>query len=115
MDKKKLNNIVFETLFRQALIDEFEKELDYIQLGKSDKIYTPSPKFQIKMRKLLKKNNEKLVIMNLIIYFKKVSITLFFILGCIFTILFLDEEVQSTVNKIIIEIYKKFNSIIFKG
>ena len=104
MNKKQLNDIVFEALFQQAVIDELEEEIDSIQLEELNDMYIPSPEFRLKMKKLFKKDNKKTLIRSLLTYTKKAAVIIFVFLGCLFTTLLLNKEVQATVNKIIIEI-----------
>jgi hypothetical protein len=115
MNKKQINDVVFEALFRQAFIDEFEEEISSIQSEGLAYMCEPSPEFQMRMKKLFENDNRKTLIKNFIIHTKKVAVILFIILGCTFATLLLNKEVQATVNKVIIEIYEKFNSIIFQG
>ncbi len=115
MNKKQLNDTVFEALFRQAFIDEFEEEINSIQSEGTAFMCEPSPEFQMRMKKIFEDDNKRTLIKKLIIYTKKIAAILFIILGCTFATLLLNKEVQATVNKIIIEIYEKFNSIIFQG
>lgn len=115
MDKKQLDDIVFEALFRQAVIDGFEEEINAIQLEAMNNEYTPSPKFKMRIEKLFKADDRKTFIRKFIFYTKKVASILFIALGLIFSMLLFNKKVQATVNKVIIEIYEKFNSIIFRG
>jgi hypothetical protein len=115
MNKKQLNDTVFEALFRQAFIDEFEEEINSIQSEGTAFMCEPSPEFQMRMKKLFEDDNRRTLIKKLIVYTKKIAVILFIILGCTFATLLLNKEVQATVNKVIIEIYEKFNSIILQG
>jgi hypothetical protein len=116
MNKNQLNDVVFEALFRQAVIDEFEEEIRMRPSNEElSNMYTFSQKFEAHMKKIFKKDNRKVFINKIMLYTKKAAVILLILLGCVFSILLFNEEVQATVNKIIIEIYEKFNSIIYKG
>lgn len=115
MNKEQLDDIVFDALFRQAFIDEFEEEIDSIKSDGAAYMCGPSHKFQKKMKKLFKKDDRKTLIKNFVVHVKKAAVILFIILGGVFATLLINEDIQATVNKVIIEMYEKFNSIIFGG
>lgn len=116
MNKNQLNDVVFEALFRQAVIDEFEEEIKRRPSNEElISIYTFSQKFEVQMKNLFKKDNRKVLINKFMLYTRKAAVILLILFGCLFSILLLNKEVQATVNKIIIEIYEKFSSIIYKG
>ena len=115
MNKKQLYDIVFDALFRQAFIDEFEEEINSIKSEGATYMCEPSHKFQKEMKKLFERDNRKTLIKNFVVRVKKVAVILFIILGGVFATLLINKDVQATVNKVIIEMYEKFNSIIFGG
>lgn len=115
MNKKQLDDIVFDELFRQAFIDNFEEEINLIKAEGEALMCKPSQKFQKEMKKLFEKDDRKAFIKKFIVHVKKAASILLIILGGLFAALLINKEVQATINKVIIEMYEKFNSIIFKG
>jgi hypothetical protein len=60
MNKDRVNDEVFEALFRQAVIDDFNEEIDSIPTNEDlAKIYSFSPEFEIRMKKLFIKDRRK--------------------------------------------------------
>jgi len=53
MTIKEYNDIVFEAMFRQAVIDNFNEELDYYEREAKLNPIEPSPEFEKRMRDLI--------------------------------------------------------------
>jgi len=75
MNKRKVNDMVFEALFRQAVVDDFNEQIDSIppkeQLAK---IYSFSPEFEVRMKKLFAKNRRKDFAKAIMLYSRKIGL-----------------------------------------
>jgi hypothetical protein len=58
LNKNQVNDVVFEALFRQAVIDDFNDEINSIPSNEQmTKLYSFSPEFEIKMKRLFIKDS----------------------------------------------------------
>jgi len=115
MNEDKVNDVVFEALFRQAVIDDFNEEIDSIPTNEQlAKIYTFSPKFEIQMKKLFTKDRRKHFIKTVSLYSRRAISVIIIVLGLLFGTLLFNTEVRATVGNVLIEWYEKFTSFTFK-
>ncbi len=60
MNKNQVSDTVFEALFRQAIIDDFNEEMDSIPTNEQlARIYSFSSKFEMRIKKFLQRIVEK--------------------------------------------------------
>ncbi|MGJ0848516.1 DUF4367 domain-containing protein [Tissierella praeacuta] len=115
MNKRKVNDMVFEALFRQAVVDDFNEEIDSIPPNEQlAKIYSFSPEFEVRMKKLFAKNRRKDFAKAIMFYSRKIASILIIVLGLLFSTLLFNTEVRATVGKVLVEWYEKFTSFTFK-
>lgn len=114
MNKEQVNDFLFEELFRQAVIDDFNEELDSIPTkGRLSKTYSFSPEFEIRMKKLFAKDRRRSFLRTGILYTRKVASIFIMVLGLLFATLLFNTEVRATVGKVFIEWYEKFTSFTY--
>ncbi len=115
MNKRKVNDMVFEALFRQAVVDDFNEEIDSIPPNEQlAKIYSFSLEFEVRMKKLFAKNRRKDFAKAIMFYSRKIASILIIVLGLLFSTLLFNTEVRATVGKVLVEWYEKFTSFTFK-
>ena len=115
MNKHKVNDMVFEALFRQTVIDQFNEEIDSIPTKEQlSKIYLFSPEFEIKMKKLFVKDRRRTLVKTAMLYSRKIASIFIIVLGLLFGTLLFNTEVQAAVGKVLVEWYEKFTSFTFK-
>ncbi len=115
MTKNEMNDIVFEALFRQAVIDDFNDEINSAQSNELlSKMYSFSEEFDNRMKKLLTKDRRKEYFKKTVHYSRKVASILFIVLGLLFGSLLLNTEVRASVGKVLVEWYEKFTTFSFK-
>ncbi len=116
MDNNKINEAVFEALFSQAVIDNFNEEIDSIPSNEElGRIYSFSTEFEVKLKKLLKRDRRRDLIKTTMYYSKKVASIFIIVLGLLFSILLFNTEVRAAVGKVFVEWYEKFTSFTFSG
>jgi len=114
MNKNQVNDVVFEALFRHAVIDDFNEEIDSIPTKEQlTKIYSFSPEFEIRMKKLFIKDRRKSLFKNTMLYSRRVASVLIIVLGLLFGTLLFNTEVRAAVGKVLVEWYEKFTSFTF--
>ena len=115
MSKNQMNDMVFEALFRQAVIEDFNEDINSIQSNEElSKIYSFSPEFETRMGKLLTKDRRKDHVRKTMYYSRKVASILIIVLGLLFGSLLLNTEVRATVGKVLVEWYEKFTTFSFR-
>lgn len=115
MNRDQVNDVVFEALFHQAVIDDFNEEIDSIPTNEQlAKIYTFSPEFEIRMKKLFIKDRRRSLLKNTMLYSKRVASVLIIVLGLLFSTLLFNTEVRAAVGKVLVEWYEKFTSFTFE-
>lgn len=115
MNKLKVDDMVFEALFRQVVIDDFNEEIDSIPTNEQlSKIYLFSPGFEIKMKRLFIKDRMRTFIKATMLYGRKVALIFTIVLGLLFGTLLFNTEVQATVGKVLTEWYENFTSFTFR-
>ncbi|NLC02927.1 MAG: DUF4367 domain-containing protein [Tissierellia bacterium] len=115
MSKNQMNDIVFEALFRQAVIDDFNEEINSIESNEElSKIYSFSTEFETRMKRLLTKDRRKEHVKKTMYYSRKVASIVIIVLGLLFSSLLLNTEVRATVGKVLVEWYEKFTTFSFR-
>lgn len=116
MNKNQAEHITFEALFRQAIIDDFDEELDSV-VARQDlsKLYSFSERFEEKMEIIFKKAQRKVFLENAIYYSKKIASIFIIVLGLLFSTLLFNTEVRASVGKVLVEWYTKFTSFTIKS
>lgn len=113
---KKIDNTVFEALFRQAIIDEYNEEIDLIPPKEElIKTITFSPEFGLKMKKLFAREKRRDYLKKALTYSKRVAAVFVITTTLIFGILLFSPEVRAAVKNTVVEWYDKFTSFIFQG
>ncbi len=113
---KKIDDSVFEALFRQAIIDEYNEEIDSIPPKEElIKIITFSAKFELKMKKLFAREKRRGYLKKALTYSKRVAAVFVITTTLIFGILLFSPEVRAAVKNTVVEWYDKFTSFIFQG
>lgn len=116
MNEKQMDNSVFEALFRQAVIDDYNKEIDSIpSREKLQEIISFSPEFELRMKKLLLNERRKEHLQKFSNYLKKAAAILVIVTTVTFSILLFSPDVRAAVKNTVIEWYDKFTSFIFQG
>lgn len=116
MNKDQVDDVVFEALFRQAVIDDFNEEIDSIPTNEQlAKIYSFSPEFELRMKKLFTKDRRKDFIKTISLYSRRVASVLIIVLGLLFGTLLFNAEVRAAVGNVLVEWYEKFTSFTFIG
>lgn len=110
-----MNKDQVEALFRQAVIDDFNEEIDFFPTNEQlAKIYSFSTDFEIRMKKLLTKDRRRSSFKNAMLYSRKVASILIIVLGLLFGTLLFNTEVRAAVGKVLVEWYDKFTSFTFR-
>lgn len=116
MNKAQMDDVVFEALFRQAVIDDFNEEIAPISANEQlANIFTFSPEFEMRMKKLFKKDRRRSLLKNTMLYSRRVASVLIIILGLLFGTLLFNTEVRATIGKVLLEWYEKFTSFTFNN
>lgn len=116
MNKDQVDDVVFEALFRQAVIDDFNEEIDSIPTNEQlAKIYSFSPEFELRMKKLFTKDRRKDFIKTISLYSRRVASVLIIVLGLLFGTLLFNAEVRAAVGNVLVEWYEKFTSFTLIG
>lgn len=114
MNKDQVNDVVFEALFRQAVIDDFNEEIGSIPTNEQlAVIYSFSSEFEMRMKKLFVKDRRRSFVKTAMYFSRRVASILIIVLGLLFGTLLFNTEVRATVGKILVEWYEKFTSFIF--
>jgi len=112
----KMDDNLFEALFRQAVIEEFKKEVESIP--KKDeliKIVTLSPEFELRMRRLLARDRRRDIVLKAIHVGKRVAAIILLAVGFLSLLMLSNAKVRASVKEAIVEWYNKYISIIFNG
>jgi hypothetical protein len=116
MDKKQVEEAIFEALLRQAVIDKYHAEIEAIPSSTElSQEISFTPEFEFRMKKLFAYERRKILINTISMYSKRIASIFIISIAIMFGILFLHPEVRAATNKAIVELYKKFTSIIFIG
>jgi len=114
MNARESNDVIFEALFRQAVIDDFYEEIDSTPSNEElAKIYKFTPEFEIRMKKLISRELRKTYIVKTLIYARKAASIILIIITLLFGVLLINPEVRAVIVKTIVEWHDKFTSITF--
>ncbi|MFJ3388649.1 hypothetical protein [Lysinibacillus sp. NPDC086135] len=102
----KINDSVFEALFRQAIIDEFNEEIDSIP-PKEELIKTISfsPEFELRMKRLFAREKRKGYYKKVLFYSKRVAAVFVITTTKIFGMRLFNPEVRAAVKNTVVEWY----------
>lgn len=116
MDIKQMNDNVFEALFRQAIMDEYNEEIESIpQKEELANRISLSSEFELRMKKLLSLDRRKSFLKKAIYYGKRVAAIFLFAVTILFLALLTNPGVRAAIKHTIIEWYDKYTAIIFEG
>lgn len=116
MNVKQMDDSVFEALFRQAVIDEYNIEIDSIpSREKLQELISFSPEFELRMKKLFVNERRKEYLQKFANYLKKAAAVFVIVSTIMFGILLFSPDVRAAVKNTVIEWYDKFTSFIFQG
>ncbi len=114
MNSKPLNDSVFEALFRQAVIENFDDDLNSIP---SDdilrKTHSFSKEFELRMNRIFNTTKRKETLANFYNHARKVAVVTIFIISSLFGLLLLYPEVRAAVSSVFIQWYEQFTSFNF--
>ncbi len=113
---KEFDDSIFEALFRQAVIDDYNEEIDAIPpKEKLVEIQYFSMEFEIRMKKLLASERRKDFLKRAFQYGKRVAAILAITTALVFGLLLTKPEVRAAVKNAVVEWYDKFTSFIFRA
>ena len=114
MNQKQIDDTLFETLFRQAVIDDYYQEIcAQLFQEKHEQVTSLTPEFDLRMKKLLAQEGKKDFIRITLSYSKKVAAAFVIVMAVLFGILLFHTEVRAAVTKAIVEWYEEFTSFTF--
>ncbi|MFT4143728.1 MAG: DUF4367 domain-containing protein [Mobilitalea sp.] len=103
-------------MFRQAIIDDYNEEIDSIPTN--DKLIGKvsfSPKFDVRMYHLFAIERRREFIKKALLYSKQIAALFILTTAVVFSLLLLNPEVRAAVKSTVIEWRDKFTSIIFQS
>jgi len=110
----KINNSIFEALFRQAIIDDYVDEINSIPSNEELSIeYFFSSDFELRMKRLFARERRKSYLVTISGFFRQAAIIFIIITTILFGTLLTNSDVRATVRNVIIEWYEKFTSFSF--
>lgn len=114
MSQYPIDDVIFEALFQQAVEDNFNEEINelssYEQLAYR---YPFSQEFEVRMKKLLKKECRLSILKKFVYYSEKAAFICMLIFSLLFGTLLFFQEVRVLLKKTVIEWYDKFTTFIF--
>lgn len=109
MDNAKLDDVLFEAIFRQAVIENHWQELDEIPSEEElAKVYTFSELHNERMRKLFASDERKERLARLYRGSRKGAAIILITSGILFAILMTTPSVQAAVTEVFVEWYEQF-------
>ena len=116
MNIKQMDDKVFEALFRQAVIDDYNEEIEGIPQRKDlMKIISFSPEFELRMKKLFVRDRRRNAFIMSVYYGRRVAAVFILAVTILSIVLLTNSEVRAAIKNTIIEWYDKYTSIIFHG
>lgn len=116
MNTKKIDDSVFEALFRQAIIDDYNEEIDSIPpKNELMEALSFSPEFELRMKKLLAREQRKETLTKAMVFGKRVAAIFIVATSVFFCGLLLSTEVRAAIKNIVVELFDEFTSFIFHG
>ncbi len=112
---KEIDGSVFEALFRQAIIDDYNEEIDSIP-PEEDLVETISfsPEFELRMKKLFAHERRKEFLKKAFNYGRRAAAVFVVAVTILFCMLLFNPEVRAAVKNTVVEWYDKFTSFIFQ-
>lgn len=115
MANKRMTDETFDRLFRQAVIDAFNEEINATPSSETLALtYTLSPEFENRITRLFEKTEKVSLVKKIMFYSKRVAILLVILIGLLITTMFLNTDVYAAISKILVEWYENFTSFIFE-
>ena len=120
MEARKTNNqriedAVFEGLFRQAVIDSYEEEIDALPSNDElAKLYPLNPAFEKRMMQLIARERRKGRIEKALRTARKAAAVFIIAMAVLFGIVLTQPAGRAAVGQIVVEWYEKFTSFAFK-
>ena len=109
MTSSNVTDNIFDALFKQAIIDNFNDELDsYVPDSESIKQYMFTPEHERRIRALFAKEERKESLRNVMIWSKKIAAVLIIAISILFGSLMLVPEVRAVINETVIEWFDQF-------
>lgn len=116
MKTEQMEDSIFEALFRQAVIEEYEEEIDSIPPREwLQKQISFTPGFELRMMKLFARERRKEYLRKTLNVVKHVAAVFVITATVIFGILLFNPEVRAAVKSTVVEWYDYFTSLIFPG
>ncbi|MDF2486138.1 MAG: hypothetical protein K0R46_2306 [Herbinix sp.] len=113
---KQIDDSVFEALFRQAIIADYNEEIDSIPpKERLMEIISFSPEFEVRMKKLFTREKQKDLFRKVLKYGKQAAAVFVVATTVVFGMLLFNSEVRAAIKNTAVEWYDKFTSFIFQG
>lgn len=113
---KQIDDTVFEALFRQVIIDDYNEEIDSIfPKEKLAEMISFSPEFELKMKRLIAREQQRDILIKVIKYIKRTAAVFIVVTTVFFYMMLFNHEVRAVVKNTVIKWYDKFTSFIFQG
>lgn len=114
MNSNRISDSVFEALFRQAVLDNFDDEINSIPADDIlKKTYSFSNEFELRMKKVFAVNRRREVFVRFFYYGRKVAVIIVITFSCIFTLLLSYPEVRAAIGNVLVEWYEQFTTFSF--
>jgi len=111
VETRRINDSVFEALFKQAVIDNFYEELDSLPPDEElSKTYTFSPEHEARMQRLFARELRRERIQNFAKWSKRVAAVILITVTVLFAAMMFVPQVRAVVVETITEWYEKFVS-----
>lgn len=113
MDHERRNDVLFEAVFRQAVIENHNQELEEIPTEKElAKSYAYSERHKERMKKLFAREEKRERLARIFIASRKVAAAIFIVGGILFAALMTVPTVQGAVREAFMEWYGKFTKFV---
>ena len=109
MSSSLINEGVFEALFRQAVIDNFNEELDSLPTGEAlAKLFTFSPAHELRMKKLFERDERREKIRAVVMWSRRVAVVIIAAATILLGAMMLSPQVRAAVAQTLTEWYENF-------
>lgn len=116
MKTEQLEDSIFEALFRQVVIEQYNEEIDSIPpRERLQEQISFTPGFELRMKKVLARERRKEYLRKTLNVAKQVAAVFVITATVIFGILLFNPEVRAAVKITVVEWYDYFTSFIFPG
>jgi hypothetical protein len=110
----KVGDPVFEALFRQAVIDKYDDEINSLPSNEElAKLYPFSPSFDLRMKRVIARYRRKDIFQKISKNMQRVAVILLIVSTVFFGMLLTNPEVRAAVGNVIVGWYEQFTSITF--